>query len=76
MPLFQGECISLLKGTSIVGYIAVIDITRACDLIRARTFDAFLPLLAVTVIYFILAWLIGLLLRFFYYLCFKLTRTR
>jgi polar amino acid transport system substrate-binding protein len=76
LPLFQGECISLLKGTSIVGYIAVIDITRACDLIRARTFDAFLPLLAVTVIYFILAWLIGLLLKIFYYLCFKLTRTR
>ena len=63
LPLFQGECISLLKETAIVGYIAVIDITRACDLVRARTFDAFLPLLAVTVIYFALAWIIGLVLK-------------
>lgn len=64
LPLFKGECISLLKGTSIVGYIAVIDVTRASDLVRSRTFDAFMPLLAVTIIYFVLAWLIGLLLNF------------
>ena len=41
MPVYQGEIISLLKGTSIVGYIAVADMTRASDLIRSRTFDAF-----------------------------------
>lgn len=63
LPLYKGECISLLKGTSIVGYIAIIDVTRASDLLRSRTFDAFLPLLAVTVIYFLLAWLIGLVLN-------------
>ncbi|MBQ6155102.1 MAG: amino acid ABC transporter permease/ATP-binding protein [Bacteroidales bacterium] len=34
MPVYQGEVISLLKGTSIVGYIAVADMTRASDLIR------------------------------------------
>ena len=60
---YKGHCISLLKGTSIVGYIAVQDITRASDLLRSRTFEAFAPLLAVTVIYFVLAWLIGLLLN-------------
>ena len=64
LPLYKSECISLLKGTSIVGYIAVIDVTRASDLVRSRTFDAFMPLLAVTIIYFVLAWLIGLLLNF------------
>ena len=63
LPLFQGQCISLLKGTSIVGYIAIQDLTRAGDIIRSRTFDALLPLLVVTVIYFILAWLLGLLLK-------------
>jgi len=41
MPVYQGEVVSLLKGTSIVGYIAVADMTRASDLIRSRTFDAF-----------------------------------
>lgn len=58
MPLYIGECVALLKNTSIVGYIAIQDITRASDLIRSRTFDALVPLLIVTVLYFILAWLI------------------
>ena len=62
MPVYQGEVISLLKGTSIVGYITVADMTRASDLIRSRTFDAFFPLIVTAIIYFIMAWLIGLLL--------------
>ena len=62
MPVYQGEVISLLKGTRIVGYIAVADMTRASDLIRSRTFDAFFPLIVTAIIYFIMAWLIGLLL--------------
>ena len=63
MPVYLGEVISLLKGTSIVGYIAVMDMTRASDLIRSRTFDAFFPLIVTAVIYFLVAWLIGLLLN-------------
>jgi len=63
MPVYQGEVISLLKGTSIVGYIAVADMTRASDLIRSRTFDAFFPLIVTAIIYFLMAWLIGLLLQ-------------
>ena len=62
MPVYQGEVVSLLKGTSIVGYIAVVDMTRASDLIRSRTFDAFFPLIVTAIIYFLIAWLIGLLL--------------
>ena len=61
MPVYLGEVISLLKGTSIVGYIAVMDMTRASDLIRSRTFDAFFPLIVTAAIYFLVAWLIGLL---------------
>lgn len=63
MPVYLGEVINLLKGTSIVGYIAVMDMTRASDLIRSRTFDAFFPLIATAAIYFLVAWLIGLLLN-------------
>lgn len=62
IPVFKGEAISLVKMTSIVGYIAIQDITRASDMIRSRTFDAFFPLLIVTLIYFLLAWILGLLL--------------
>ena len=63
MPVYQGEVVSLLKGTSIVGYIAVADMTRASDLIRSRTFEAFFPLIVTAVIYFVMAWLIGELLQ-------------
>ena len=59
---FKGQCIALLKSTSIVGYVGIQDLTRAGDIIRSRTFDALFPLLIVTVLYFILAWLLGLLL--------------
>ncbi len=65
LPLYTGECVSLLKNTSIVGYIAISDLTRASDLIRTRTFDALIPLLIVTILYFLIAWLIRKLL----YLC-------
>ena len=63
MPVYEGEVVSLLKGTSIVGYIAVADMTRASDLIRSRTFDPFLPIIVTAIIYFLMAWLIGRLLK-------------
>lgn len=58
LPVYKGEFISLVKMTSIVGYIAVQDITRASDIIRSRTFDAFFPLIMAAVIYLMLAWLL------------------
>ena len=62
LPVYQGEVVALLKETSIVGFIAVTDITHASDLIRSRTFDAFFPIILTAIIYFLIAWLIGLLL--------------
>ena len=56
-PRYQAEIVSLLKSTSIVGYIAVQDLTKVADLIRARTFDAFMPLIMISVLYLILTWL-------------------
>lgn len=64
LPHFKGECIALLKDTSIVGFIAIIDITRASDLLRSRSFDSVLPFLVVTVAYFVVAWGMGLVLSF------------
>jgi len=55
LPVFKNECVTLLKGTSIVGYISIIDITKASDLIRSATFEAFIPLILITVFYFIMA---------------------
>jgi len=58
LPVYKGEFISMIKMTSIVGYIAVQDLTKAGDVIRSRTFDAFFPLLMVAVLYFLIAWVL------------------
>ena len=63
LPLYASDCVSLLKSTSIVGYIAIQDVTRASDIIRSRTFDALIPLLIITILYFVLAWIIRKLLN-------------
>ena len=55
LPVYKGEFISLVKMTSVVGYIAVQDLTKAGDIIRSRTFDAFFPLIMVAVLYFLMA---------------------
>ena len=57
LPVYKGEFISMVKMTSIVGYVAVQDLTKASDIIRARTFDAFFPLVMVAILYFLIAWL-------------------
>jgi polar amino acid transport system substrate-binding protein len=62
LPVYKGEVISLVKMTSIVGYIAVQDLTKASDIIRSRTFDAFFPLLLVALLYFLLSWVVSALL--------------
>ncbi len=56
LPVYKGEFISMVKMTSIVGYVAVQDLTKASDIIRSRTFDAFFPLVMVAMLYFVLAW--------------------
>lgn len=58
LPVLRGEAISLLKSTSVVGYIAIQDLTKMSDIIRSRTYEAFFPLIATALIYFALAWLI------------------
>jgi len=58
LPVYKGEVINLVKMTSIVGYIAVQDLTRAADIIRSRTFDAFFPLVMVAVLYFLISWVL------------------
>jgi polar amino acid transport system substrate-binding protein len=58
LPVYKGEFISMVKMTSIVGYIAVQDLTKASDIIRSRTFDAFFPLIMVAALYFSISWLL------------------
>ena len=65
LPVYRGEIVSLLKSTSIVGYIAIQDLTKMSDIIRSRTYEAFFPLIATAIIYFILAWILSLAIGWF-----------
>ena len=60
LPAYRGEIVGLIKATAIVGYIAVQDLTKMGDIVRSRTYEAFFPLIAVTVIYFLLEGLLRL----------------
>ena len=51
-PRYKGAIVSLIKETSIVGYIAVSDLTKMSDIVRNRTYEAFFPLISTTIIYF------------------------
>lgn len=62
LPALGNEFIVLLKETSISGYIGIRDLTRGGDLIRSRTYEAFMPLIVVAIVYLImvcgLSWLV------------------
>lgn len=54
IPSLFNEFITLLKETSVVGFIGLMDLSKAGDFIRSRTYSAFFPLIAVAVIYLVL----------------------
>lgn len=51
---YFSNLINLMKGTAVVGYIAVADLTKAGDVIRSATYDAYVPILTVTAIYLLM----------------------
>jgi len=59
LPTLCNEFISLLKETSVSGYIALQDLTKGGDIIRSRTYDAFMPLIAVALIYLIMVMILS-----------------
>ncbi|MBQ9009589.1 MAG: ABC transporter substrate-binding protein/permease [Clostridia bacterium] len=63
LPVYIGQIVSTIKLTSVAGYISVQDLTRISDLIRARTYDAFFPLVFTALVYFFIAWLMMLCLH-------------
>lgn len=54
LPALANEFITLLKETSVSGYIGLTDLTKAGDIIRSRTLAPFMPLLAVALVYLIM----------------------
>ena len=54
LPAIGNECIALLKETSVAGYVAIVDITRAATNIRNKTFDAVNPIILLAIIYLVM----------------------
>ena len=63
LPAYRSEVITLVKATAIVGYIAVQDLTKVSDLIRSRTYEAFFPLIATAIIYYLLTFVLTGIVR-------------
>ena len=67
LPTLCNEFIVLLKETSVAGYVGIMDLTKAGELIRGRTYKAFMPLIAVAIVYLVmvmvLTYFVGLLER-------------
>ena len=55
LPIYRNEVVTLIKETSVVGYIAVLDLTKISDLVRSRTYEAFFPLIVTAIMYFVLS---------------------
>ena len=54
LPALGNEYITLLKETSVGAYIGIVELTKASDIIASRTYDYFLPLIVVAIIYLLL----------------------
>lgn len=67
LPSLANEFIVLIKETSVSGYIGLQELTKGGDIIRSRTYSAFMPLIAVALIYLVIvmffSWLVSLLER-------------
>ena len=54
LPAIGNECIALLKETSVAGYVAVVDITKAATNIRNKTYDAVNPIVLLALVYLVM----------------------
>ncbi len=67
LPALANEFIVLIKETSVSGYVGLQELTKGGDIIRSRTYSAFMPLIAVAIIYLVIvmffSWLVSLLER-------------
>ena len=65
IPVYKNQFVSTLQETSVVGYLAVMDLTRASDIVSSRTFSALFALLSITIIYLIIGWTVGAVINSF-----------
>ncbi len=64
LPVYSGQFIATVKRTAVAGYLSVVDLTKASDIIRSRTYEAFFPLLFTAAVYFLISHILVTVLRF------------
>ena len=65
LPAIGNEFITLVKETSVAGYIGVMDLTKASDIIASRTYDYFFPLIIAALIYWCIVIILTKILKVF-----------
>ena len=63
LPGYKSALVQLVMGTSVVGYIAVQDLTKISDIVRSRTYEAFFPLIVSAALYFAIAMLVTAIIK-------------
>jgi len=63
LPALGNEFITVIKETSIAGYIPITELTKAGDIVRSRTYEPFFALIVVAIIYFVVVWILTLGLK-------------
>ena len=63
LPALSNEFITLLKETSVAGYIGICELTKASDIIASRTYDYFFPLIIIAIIYFTMTYFLSRLIN-------------
>lgn len=63
-PALGNECITLLKETSIAGYIGIVELIKASDIVSSRTYDYFFPLVVSALIYLFLTFILTKLMNY------------
>ena len=63
LPTLGNELVTLIKETSVAGYIGIVDLTKASDIIASNTYNYFFPLIITAIIYFILTTILTKLLN-------------
>lgn len=63
LPLYKNQFVATMQETSVVGYLAVVDLTRASSIVSSRTLDAFFGLISITIAYFVIGAVVKLLFK-------------
>lgn len=63
-PALGNEVITLVKETSIAGYIGIVELIKAADIVSSRTYDYFFPLVVSAIVYLFLTFILSKLMKF------------